>query len=91
MILLFDFGELFELPATGNRSLQNYRTVADMLTEIIVVRRAADGGLISKCFNHFYEDVPKNPALRAAYKTMTYKTQAAIEDYLAAVEQEDQK
>jgi hypothetical protein len=85
----FDFGELFELPAAGNRSLQNHRTVADLLNEIIVVRRTGDGGIASKCFSHFYEDVPQNPALLAAYKTMAYKTQAAIEDYLAAIEQEE--
>ena len=50
----------------------------------------ADGGLVSKCFNRFYEDVPRNPALLRAYKTMSLKTQAAVEDYLAAVEQEEE-
>jgi len=87
--LRLDFGELFEIPATGNRSLQNYRTVSDLLNEIVVVKRDADGGLISKCFSHFYEDVPQKPALLAEYKEMVFKTQAAIEDYLAAVEQEE--
>jgi len=86
-----NFGELFELPATGNQSLQNYRTVGDMISEIIVVRRDASGGIISKCFSRFYEDVPQIPALRHAYKTMSQKTQAAIEDYLAAVEQEEEQ
>ncbi|MDR2924270.1 MAG: hypothetical protein LBU85_13150 [Treponema sp.] len=89
--LKFDFGELFELPAAANRSLQNYRTVGDLVSEIIVVRRAADGGLISKRFAHFSEDVPQDPALKFAYKTMSQKTQAAIEDYLAALEQEEGK
>ena len=84
-----DFGELFELPSTANSTLQNYRTVADLLTEIIVVRRGKNNLLTSKRFLHFCEDVPQNPALRHAYKTMVYQTQAAIEDYLAAVEQEE--
>jgi hypothetical protein len=83
----FGFGELFELPATANPSLRNYRTVGELVSEIIVVRRAADGGLISKRFAHFSEDIPQEPALRLAYKTMSQKTQAAIEDYLAALEQ----
>jgi hypothetical protein len=88
----FDFGELFERPAVTNQSLMNYRTVGDQISEIIVVRRTADGGLVSKCFNRFHEDIPQNPTLRLAYKTMSQKTQAAIEDYLAALEQEeDQK
>jgi hypothetical protein len=87
--LKLDFGELFELPAAANRSLQNYRTVGDRVSEIIVVRRTDDGGLISKCFADFHEDIPQNPLLRLAYKTMSQKTQAAIEDYLAALEQEE--
>ena len=87
-----DFGDLFERPAVTNQSLKNYRTMGDMVSEIIVVRRTADGGLVSKCFNRFHEDIPQNPTLRLAYKTMSQKTQAAIEDYLAALEQEeDQK
>ena len=84
----FDFGELFGLPPAANRSLQNYRTVADLLTEIIVVRRK-DDLLTSKRFLHFCEDVPQGAALRHAYKDMVHKTQAAIEDYLAALEQEE--
>jgi hypothetical protein len=88
--LSLDYGELFEVPAGANRSLQNYRTVADLLTDIIVVRRGRDGLLTSRRFMHFCEDVPQAPALRAAYKTMAYKTQAAIEDYLAAAEQEEE-
>jgi hypothetical protein len=87
--LRLDFGELFELPAAGNRSLQNYRTVGDLMSEIIVVRRTADGDLISKRFAHFSEDIPQDARLRMAYKTMSQTTQAAIEDYLAAVEQEE--
>ena len=85
----FDFGELFTVPATANQSLQNYRTVGDLVSEIIVVRRTNDGKLISKRFAHFGEDVPQNPLLRQAYKAMSQKTQAAIEDYLAALEQEE--
>jgi len=87
--LKLDFGELFERPPVANRSLQNYRTVGDLVSEIIVVRRTDDGGLISKRFAHFSEDIPQSPALRHAYKTMSQKTQAAIEDYLAALEQEE--
>jgi len=87
--LKLDFGELFEVPATANRSLKNYRTVGELVSEIIVVQKTADGGLISKRFAHFSEDVPQNAALRLAYKTMSQKTQAAIEDYLAAREQEE--
>ena len=88
----FDFGDLFERPAVNNQSLRNYRTVGDQISEIIVVRRTADGGLVSKCFNRFHEDIPQNPTLRHAYKTMSLITQAAVEDYLAALEQEeDQK
>jgi len=85
----FDFGELFEAPATANLSLQNYRTVGELISEIIVVRRTANGNLTSKRFAHFAEDIPQNPALKHAYKTMSQKTQAAIEDYLAALEQEE--
>jgi hypothetical protein len=85
----FDFEELFEVPAAANQTLQNYRTVGELVSEIIVVRRTKDGGLISKRFAHFMEDVPQNPLLRHAYKTMSQKTQAAIEDYLAALEQEE--
>jgi hypothetical protein len=89
--LLPDYDELFEIPAVANTSLKNYRTVGDLVSEIIVIRRTADNGLISKRFAHFSEDVPQNPALRFAYKTMSEKTQAAIEDYLAALEQEEGK
>jgi len=85
----FDFGELFERPPVANRSLRNYRTVGDLVSEIIVVRRTNDGGLISKRFANFSEDIPQDAALRHAYKTMSEKTQAAIEDYLAALEQEE--
>jgi len=85
----FDFAELFELPASANTSLQNYRTFADLLTEIIVVKRTADGELINKRIACFCEDVPQNSVLRTAYKTMAMETQAAIEKYLAAVEKEE--
>jgi len=85
----FDFGDLFERPADANRSLKTYRTVGEMLSEIIAVRITKDGGFISKSFARFSEDIPQNPALRLAYKTMSQKTQAAIEDYLAALEQEE--
>jgi hypothetical protein len=88
--LRLDFGELFDLPATGNRSLQNYRTVGDLISEIIVVRRTAGGDLISKRFAHFSEDIPQDPQLRMAYKTMSHITQEAIENYLAAVEREEE-
>jgi len=87
--LNLDFGELFELPASANRSLRNYRTVGDLVSEIIVVKKTADGELISKRFAHFSEDIPQDAALRLAYKTMSQKTQAAIEDYLAALEREE--
>ena len=85
-----DFGELFELPPSANQSLKNYRTIGDMLTEIVVVRRTDDNRLISKRFAQFSEDIPQNPHLRMAFKTMAQKTQAAIEDYLAALEQEEE-
>jgi len=87
--LKLDFGELFAVPAVANRSLQNYRTVGDLVSEIIVVRRTGDGSLTSKRFANFSEDIPQNPLLRQAYKAMSQKTQAAIEDYLAALEQEE--
>ena len=87
----FDFGELFEVPAAGNLSLKNYRTVGDRLSEIIVVRRTNDNLLISKRFAHFAEDIPQDTELRHAYKIMSQKTQAAIEDYLAVLEQEESK
>ncbi len=89
--LKFDFDELFTVPASANHSLQNYRTVGELVSEIIVVRRTNDGKLISKRFAHFGEDIPQNPLLRQAYKAMSQKTQAAIEDYLAALEQEEGK
>ena len=82
-----DFGELFKLPAATNPALKNHRTIADYLTEIIVVSRADDGRLINKRFARFSEDVPQDQALRTAYKAMTWKTQAAIEEYLAALEE----
>jgi hypothetical protein len=87
----FDFEELFELPPAANQTLKRYRTVGSLVTEIVVVRRTDDGGLVSKCFNTFHEDIPQNPLLRLAYKTMSQKTQAAIEDYLAALEREERK
>ena len=89
--LQLDFGELFTVPAVGNISLQNYRTVGDSISEIIVVKRTKDGGLISKRFAHFAEDIPQDKNLRHAYKMMSQKTQAAIEDYLAALEQEEKR
>ncbi|MCL2277572.1 MAG: hypothetical protein FWC21_06700 [Treponema sp.] len=85
----FNFGELFELPAAGNHSLKNYRTIGNQLSEIIVVKRTQNGGLISKEFASFSEDVPQNKLLRHAYTTMSRKTQEAIEDYLAALEQSE--
>jgi len=87
--LRLDFGELFELPAAACRALQSYRTVADMLTEIIAVHKAKNGQLTSRRFMHFCEDIPQSKALRYAYETMSLETQAAIEKYLAAVEQEE--
>jgi hypothetical protein len=88
----FDFGDLFERPADANPSLKSYRTVGDLVSEIIVVHVTRDGKFISKNFAQFREDIPQNPTLRLAYKTMSQKTQMAIEDYLAALEQEeDQK
>jgi len=89
--LKLDFEELFELPAAGNHALQNYRTVGDLVSEIIVVKRTTDGKLISKRFAHFSEDIPQNPLLRQGYKTMSRKTREAIEGYLALVEQEEGK
>ena len=87
--LQLGFGGLFELPATGNLSLKNYRTVGTQLSEIIIVKRTNEGGFISKCFARFGEDIPQEPVLRDAYKIMSQKTQAAVEDYLAAKEQEE--
>jgi hypothetical protein len=84
-----DFGELFKLPAT-NPALKNHRAIADYLTEIVVVSRTEDGRLVSKRFARFSEDVPQDPALRTAYKAMAQKTQAAVEDYLAALEANEQ-
>ena len=86
-----DFGELFNLPAVANNSLKNYRTVGDLLDEIIVVSRDKENRLISKCFNRFYEDIPQDPELYSAFKTMSMTTQAAIEDYLAVVEQKEKQ
>ena len=82
----FDFEELFEVPATGNLSLKNYRTVNHQ-SEIIVVRRTKDNLLTSKRMVQFYEDAPQDDSvLHHAYITMSQKTQAALEDYLASVE-----
>jgi hypothetical protein len=88
--LELDFGELFKLPAATNPDLKNHRTIADYLTEIIVVSRTDDGRLVNKRFARFSEDVPQDRTLRSAYKTMTGKTQAAIEEYLAALEASEQ-
>jgi hypothetical protein len=85
-----DFGELFNAPAATNPALKNHRTIADYLTEIVVVSRTDDGRLISKSFARFSEDVPQDQALRSAYKFMALKTQAAIEEYLAALEEHEQ-
>ena len=87
--LRLDFGDLFAIPAVANQTLQNYRTVGDLLTDIVAVHRTKDGRLTSYRFAHFCEDIPQNTLLRHAYKTMSQKTQAAIEDYLAALEQEE--
>lgn len=86
-----DFGELFNLPPAANKSLKNYRTVGELVSEIIVVRRTEDNLLTSKRFARFFEDIPQNPALRSAFMAMSKKTQAAIEDYLAALEQEENR
>jgi hypothetical protein len=88
--LELDFGKLFELPAAACPALKNHRTIADYLTEIIVVSRTEDGRLVNKRFARFSEDVPQDRALRSAYKAMTGKTQAAIEEYLAALEASEQ-
>ena len=85
-----DYGDLFKRPANANRILKNYRTVADLLTEIIVVHRTKNGLLTSKRIAHFCEDMPRDPALSLSYKKMVYKTQAAIEEYLADVEREEE-
>ena len=84
-----DFGELFNLPASANQALQNYRTVGDLLNEIVVVHRTKDNCMVTKSFARFHEDLPQDPMLRMAYKTMSQKTQAAIEDYLSALEQKE--
>jgi len=86
-----DFGELFAVPAAANQSLQSYRTVGELVSEIIVVKRTDDGGLISKRFARFCEDIPQEPMLRQSYKNMSQKTQAAIEDYLADLERAEKK
>jgi len=82
----FDFGELFEAPAAANKSLQNYRTVGDLVSEIIVVKRTKDGTIINKRFVRIFEDVPKDPLLRVGYITMSKKIQAASEEYLGLLE-----
>ncbi len=82
-----DFGELFNLPTASNQPLKNYRTIGDMLTEIVIVRRTEDDLLISKRIVQFYEDIPQDPHLRLAFKRMSQETQAAVEKYLAALEQ----
>jgi len=85
-----DYGDLFKLPSTVNHTLRSYRTImAEKMSEIVVVKRTGDGSLISKRFAHFGEDVPQDPDLRMAYKIMSQKTQAAIEDYLAVREQSE--
>ena len=89
--LKLDFEELFKLPAVSNQALQNYRTVGDLMSEIIVVKRTTDGKLISKCFARFSEDIPQKPLLRQGYKTMSQETQASIEKYLVLLEQEEGK
>lgn len=82
-----DFGELFKLPSTSNRSLINYRTLSSDPSEIIVVRRNKDDTLVSKRIVQFFEDVPEHPVLNLAYKTMSKETQASVEKYLLAFEQ----
>jgi hypothetical protein len=82
-----DFGELFGLPTFTGAELKTYRVTSAMLSEIIVVRRTEDGQLINKRFARFAEDVPQDPLLRAAFKAMAEKTQAAVEEYLGALEQ----
>jgi len=82
----FDFGELFEAPAAANKSLQNYRTVGDLVSEIIVVKRTKDGSIINKRFVRIFEDVPKDPLLRVGYITLSKKIQAASEEYLGLLE-----
>ena len=86
-----DFGDLFKLPSSANGSLKNYRTVGDLISEIIVVRRTADNQLTTKRFARFFEDIPQDTVLRSAFLKMSKITQAAIEDYLAALEQEEKQ
>jgi len=87
----FDFGELFELPAAANTSLKNYRTVGNLVSEIIVVKRTADGKLINKRFVSIHEDIPQEPLLRQAYITMSKKIQAASEEYLGRLEEAEKE
>jgi len=82
-----DFTDLFKLPSTSNPNLQNYRTVAASLSEIIVVKRLKDGSLINKRFAHFSEDIPDDPRLKLAYKTLSQETQVSVDKYLLACEQ----
>jgi len=82
----FDFGELFEAPSAINPKLQNYRTIGDLLSEIIVVRRADDGTLTSKRIVKICENIPQNTLLKIAYKTMSQKIQTTVEEYLAILE-----
>jgi hypothetical protein len=88
--ITFDFNDLFKRPADTNPSLKNYRTVADLLDEIIVVRQTSEGGFISKRIVSICEDIPQGPTLRHEYGNMTRKIQEAVEKYLAAREREEE-
>jgi len=87
----FDFAELFDAPSAINPKLQNYRTVGDLVSEIIVVRRTDDGSLTSKCIIKICEDIPQDVFLKQAYKTMSKKTQMAVEEYLSVLEQKEKE
>jgi hypothetical protein len=88
--ITFDFVDLFKRPADTNPSLKNYRTVADLLNEIIVVRQTSEGGFISKRIVSICEDIPQEPTLRLEYGNMARKIQEAVEKYLAARERKEE-
>ena len=88
----FDFMDMFERSVKPARTLKNHRVIADLLDEIIVVSTDKDNRLISKTFSRFFEDIPKHdPELLAEYKKMADGVKAAIEEYLAIVEQEERQ
>jgi len=83
---------LFNFPSTiKDLPLKNHRTLIDQFGSINMIRRLFDERFVNTYITHMHEQVPDDPSLRLAFKDMTYEIQTAVEKYLWAVEQYDNR